>query len=198
MSAKLVPLNIPSGWAVLHNTFGDRDPIIQNGWIVNHDCYSEDLLLIQSLKVQDNQWKIDPESYQIKLGWYPQSDPNGCYHLQLLQAHQNSVVFEYKSKKRSAIRPVIERCFDLIAQSVELEQIQAEIQGNKREFEKGDRLFAGTRKSLEDERVDKKNRLTYSQVGYHSVYYEIVNLAYIEEKSNKMSYNNFVLENQKV
>jgi hypothetical protein len=197
MSPKLVPLNIPSGWAVIHNTFGDEDPLIQNGWIVNHDYYSEHLLSIQPLKFQDNHWEIDPEGCQIRLGWYPQSNPNGCYHLRLLQGDQDQEMFEYTSKKRSAIRQVIEQCFSFIAQGLDLEQIQDKIQGSKRQFEKGDKLYAGSRKPLEDETVEKRNRLTYSQVGYGSVYYEITNLAYIEEKSNKMPYNTFELENQK-
>jgi hypothetical protein len=197
MSPKLVPLNIPSGWAVIHNTFGDEDPLIQNGWIVNHDYYSEHLLSIQPLKFQESHWEINPEGYQIRLGWYPQSNPNGCYHLRLLPGNQAQEMFEYTSKKRSAIRQVIEQCLGLIAQGLNLEQIQAKIQGNQQQFEKGDKLFAGSRKSLEDEATEKRNRLTYSQVGYGSVYYEITNLAYIEEKSNKMPYNTFELENQR-
>ncbi|MGB3536066.1 MAG: hypothetical protein WBA13_21440 [Microcoleaceae cyanobacterium] len=196
MSAKLVPLNIPSGWGVIHNTFGDEDPIIQNNWIVNPNSYSENLLSIQSLKFIENRWQIDPKGYHLRLGWYPQSNPNGCYHLQLLQSDKNQVLIEYKSQKRSAIRQVVERCFNLIAKGFKPEQIEREIQASKRQFEQGNKLFSGSRKALEDNTLDKKNRLTYSQVGYGCVYYEITNLAYIEEKSNKMPYNTFVLENQ--
>ncbi|MGB3402506.1 MAG: hypothetical protein WBA77_07430 [Microcoleaceae cyanobacterium] len=199
MSAKLVPLNIPSGWAVVQNNFGDQDPLIQNGWIVNHDNYSEHLLSIRALNAQADQIEIDPEGYHLQLGWYPAANPNGCYRLQLqkLQSNSEQEKFEYTSNKRSAIQQVIEQCLNLITEGLSLAQIQAEILKQKQQFEKGDKLFAGSRKSLEDDTVDKKNRLTYSQVGYGSVYYEITNLAYIEEKSNKMPYNTFELENQR-
>lgn len=199
MSAKLVPLNIPSGWAVVHNRFGDQDPLIQNGGIVNHVDYSDNLLSIRSLKADSDQWEIDPEGYHLQLGWYPASNPNGCYRLQLqkLQSVPEKEIFEYTSKKRSAIRQIIEQCLKLITEGLSLAEIQAEILKNKQQFEKGDKLFAGSRKSLLDDTVDKKNRLTYSQVGYGCVYYELTNLAYIEEKSNKMDYNTFVLENQR-
>jgi hypothetical protein len=199
MSAKLVPLNIPSGWAIVQNHFGDQDPLIQNGWIVNHDNYSEDLLSIRAIKAIGDRIEIDPEGYHLQLGWYPASNPNGCYRLQLqkLQSNPEIDTFEYTSKKRSAIRQVIEQCFNLITEGLSLADIQAQMLKQKRQFEKGDKLFAGSRKSLQDETIDKKNRLTYSQVGYGSVYYESTNLAYIEEKSNKMPYNMFELENKR-
>jgi hypothetical protein len=199
MSAKLVPLNIPSGWAVIQNSFGDQDPLIQNGWIVNHDNYSDHLLSIRALKAQGDQIEIDPEGYHLQLGWYPASNPNGCYRLQLqkLQSNPEIDTFEYTSKKRSAIQQVIEQCLNLITNGLSLKEIQAEILKQKQQFEKGDKLFAGSRKSLLNEAIDKKNRLTYSQVGYGSVYYEMTNLAYIEEKSNKMPDKTFELENKR-
>ena len=199
MSAKLVSLNIPSGWAVVHNTFGDQDPFVENGWIVNHNDYSENLLSIRSLKTHCDPIEIDPEGYHLQLGWYPASNPNGCYRLQFqsLKSDPEQEIFEYTSKKRSAIQQVIKQCLNLVAQGLSLAEIQVAILKEKQQFEKGNKLFAGSRKALEDETIEKKNRLTYSQVGHGCVYYELTNLAYIEEKSNKMPYNAFVLENQR-
>ncbi len=197
MPAKLVSLNIPSGWAVIHNSFGDEDPYIHNGWIANHESYNENLLSIQPIQSHENRWEMSPEGYQVELGWYPSCNPHGCYCLKLLKGPEKQEVYEYKSQKRQVIRQVIEQYFRLILQGLEPEQIQQELSGSKRKFEKGHRQFAGIRKSLEDEAIDKKNRSTYSQVGYESVYYELTNLAYLEGKPNKMPYNTFVAENQK-
>ena len=197
MPAKLVPLNIPSGWAVLHNSFGDEDPYIHEGWIANHESYNESLLSIQPLKLHENNWEIDPEGYRIELGWYPSCNPQGCYCLQLFKGLDNPIVYEYKSQKRQAVSEAINQYFRLILQELEPEQIQQDLSRQKRQFEKGHKQFAGIRKSLEDEEINRKNRSTYSQVGYSSVDYELTNLAYLEGKSNKMPYNTFVAENQK-
>ena len=49
MQSNLVRLNIPSGWAITDNSFGDEDPFVQDGRILNQHFYHENLLLIQSI-----------------------------------------------------------------------------------------------------------------------------------------------------
>ena len=123
MYTKLVPLKIPGGWAVIHNSFGDEDPVLLNGAIVNDEFYNEDLLSIERLQFNGTDWVSAQKGYVLDLGWYPESDPQGCYRLTLLRGDWNNVVVRFESREREKIRAVIERCFDLVTQGVDDQDI---------------------------------------------------------------------------
>ncbi|MEQ9235911.1 hypothetical protein [Coleofasciculus sp. E2-BRE-01] len=123
MYTKLFPLKIPSGWAVIHNSFGDQDPVIDNGCIVNDEFYSEDLLSIEPIRFNGTTWIIDHNGYALDLGWYPESDPNGCYRITLLRGNWNNVILKLESRDRYKICAVIEQCFNLITQGINDEEI---------------------------------------------------------------------------
>lgn len=196
MAAKLFPLNIPSGWAVIRNGFTDEDPIVQNGWIVNSHAYSEDLLLLHSLFLDAATWVVNPQGYWIHLGWYPHGNPQGCYQLTLGQGEDKTPQVRYESQQRESIGKVIETCFNLIHQGNSGQLIQQHLETNTLALEHNPRIFSGTRKVLIKYPVEKKNRLTYSQVSLWSpCYYEVTNLVYMPQKSNQATYNGFVSEN---
>jgi len=123
MYTKLVPLKIPGGWAVIHNSFGDEDPVLLNGAIVNDEFYNEDLLSIERLHFNGTDWVMAQNGHVLDLGWYPESAPQGCYRLALLRGDWNNVVVRFESREREKIRAVIERCFDLVTQGVDDQDI---------------------------------------------------------------------------
>ncbi|MCG5062041.1 MAG: hypothetical protein KA714_29775 [Limnoraphis sp. WC205] len=201
MYSKRVPLNIPSGWAIIHNTFADEDPLIREGWIVNSHFYNENLLLIQPIRFEGTSSTIDPLGERLKLGWFPQGNPHGCYRLTLEKGDVETPIFQYESRERETIRRVIERCFQLMTEGVKAEEIEKEIQADAKSIEKNNRIFSGTRKRIFDskESPEKKNRLTYSQVGFYwPVYYEVSNMIYLEPKSNKVKDDMLAPDNKKI
>jgi hypothetical protein len=107
------------GWAVLHNSFGAETPIIQDGLIVNDEFYSEDLLSIAKVAYTSNGWSIDQNDYLIDLGWYPESDPNGNYRLCLIRGSWDNIILNFESTDCKKIRKAIERCFDLILNGID-------------------------------------------------------------------------------
>ncbi|WP_143169207.1 hypothetical protein [Vibrio quintilis] len=81
----LVPLRIPEGWEVKWNHFYDiraEEQIPEDGFL-DYPFY-EDMLYMT------NQGRM----LAIDLGWYPDSDPEGSYHLLLLQAHVDEAEFD--------------------------------------------------------------------------------------------------------
>ena len=119
MYEKLFPIKVPTGWATIHHAFGDVDPVVQDGVIINDEFYNEDLLSIESLCFKDGVWAIDSEGYVLDLGWYPESTPEGCYRLTVLKGGWDNVVAQVESKDRSEIHLMIERCFSLLLQGIE-------------------------------------------------------------------------------
>lgn len=201
MYSKLVPLNIPSGWAIIHNAFGDEDPLIRDGGIVNFHFYNEDLLLIKPITLEGTSTTVDQQGYTFKLGWFPHGNPHGCYRLTLWKGEAEGAVFQYESRERQTIRRVIERCFQLMMNGVHADQIETEIQADAKSLEKNHRIFSGTRKRIFDNKkfVEKKNRLTYSQVGFYwPVYYEVSNIICLEPKLNKVRDDMITSDNKKL
>lgn len=123
MYHQLFPLKVPSGWAILKHSFGDEDPIVVNGAIVNDAFYSEDLLSIEPLRFDGTSWFTDESGYVLDLGWYPEADPQGCYRLTLLKEDWNHIVSQFESRNRYEIHQLIERCFDLITQGLDEQHI---------------------------------------------------------------------------
>ncbi|MEH2347976.1 MAG: hypothetical protein V7K55_08230 [Nostoc sp.] len=123
MYTKIVPLKIPGSWAVIYNSFGDEEPIVLDGVIVNNEFYKQDLLSIERIQYSEKGWVTYPNSYIVDLGWYPDSDPKGSYHFTLLRGNWDNVVVQFESKDRQKIRAVIERCFALVMQGVKEQDI---------------------------------------------------------------------------
>jgi hypothetical protein len=123
MYKQLVPLRIPSGWAIVHNSFGDVDPVICDGVIANNEFYNEDLLSIESILFDGESWATDKSGYLLDVGWYPDSDPQGSYRLTLLRGGWDNIIAELKSIEREKIREWIEVCLDLILQGIEGEAL---------------------------------------------------------------------------
>ncbi len=123
MYHKLIPLKIPSGWVVIHNTFGDEEPKIEDGTIINDEFYNENLLSIEQMYFDGQNWQINPQGYILDLGWYPEANPEGCYRLTLLKSNWENIIAEVESKKHEVIQYFIKRCFNLILQGIEERQI---------------------------------------------------------------------------
>ena len=198
MYPKLVPLNIPSGWAITHNTFGDEDPYIQDGRILNEQFYNENLLMIQSLQFNGTGWTINPDGYTLKLGWYPHANPSGCYRLNVIQGTEPPEGIEFTARERDKIRQTIERCFNLIQQGVEQQEIKWTIEQTEKVFTKNPSLASGIRKKI-SESNRYQNRFYYGQLYslYPPIYYELTNIGYLTQKPNKISYNTPVHDNHR-
>jgi hypothetical protein len=130
MKPRLIPLSIPSGWAVILNSFGDEDPVVEDGAIVNDHYFSEDLLLLRSLRRGGSDWIADPEGFVLDLGWYPESKPNGAYRATLTRVGQDKVLGELKSRDRYTIKSFIERCLLVLAEAREDTEISRAIAAN--------------------------------------------------------------------
>jgi hypothetical protein len=117
---KRMALRIPTGWAVVHNTFGDEDPILADNRILNDEYYSEDLLSLQQIAFTNSGWQAKTDGFLVDLGWYPSGSPQGRYRLVLLKGDWDHIVLDFSSRKRQEIRGVIESCLDLIARDTPL------------------------------------------------------------------------------
>lgn len=136
MSNKLVPLTISTGWAVIHNSFGDEDPVVSDGSIINDEFYNEDLLSIEPIQFNGTNWVTDRNGYAFDLGWYPEADPEGCYRLILLRGDWNNIVVQFESKERHEISQVIKQCFDLILQGIDGQEISSSLEIKKTDIKK--------------------------------------------------------------
>ncbi|NET31804.1 MAG: hypothetical protein F6K19_07350 [Cyanothece sp. SIO1E1] len=127
MYEKLFSLKIPSGWAVIHNSFGDVEPIIQDGSIVNDEFFNEDLLSIEAIQFDGSYWQVDKNGYTLDLGWYPEANPDGFYRLTLIRGSWDHIVAKCESKDRYQIHRLVERCLELITQGSEDLEISRQI-----------------------------------------------------------------------
>jgi len=123
MDTLLMPLRIPSTWAVLYNSFGDVDPIVRDGSIVNFEFYKEDLLWMQRIQATSTGWTTYPDGHILDLGWYPDSDPKGTYRIVLIRGDWSNELLKFESKDRQKIRAVIERCLNLVMQGTDDQEI---------------------------------------------------------------------------
>ncbi|HYH84222.1 MAG TPA: hypothetical protein VEX60_02000 [Pyrinomonadaceae bacterium] len=101
------------------NHFGDEDPIVLDGRIVNDQFYTIGLLWIQSMRNDGERWALNPEGHLLDLGWYPDSDPQGSYRLVVIRRDWNNILATIESADRREIRAAIEKCLHLITQGVD-------------------------------------------------------------------------------
>jgi hypothetical protein len=198
MSVQLVPFHVPSGWAILHNSFGDVDPVIHNDYIANGEFFNEHLLSVKPIEFDGTDWIAVRDGYALELGWYPQYRPEGCYRLTLTRgSEENKTVIKYETKDRGEMRQIVDRCLARVSRQVGIEEIKSWLEIEGKEIDKSGPGFRGIRKKVTDNYREKMNRLTYSQVGWwYPVYYEVCNMVYLDEKANYMSCDGLEPENQ--
>jgi hypothetical protein len=118
---RLVPLRIPSGWAVEFNNFAELDPP-ETLSAEDRDAYlSQDLLAIRSMARDD--W---PSSgYVLFVGWYPDGDPAGSYALRLSGAGAGSGgEVHLDTVHAEIVRDAIELCLHRLNEGASPERIQ--------------------------------------------------------------------------
>lgn len=108
----LMQLKIPAGYAVTYNKFYDVDPVLSadsNYFIENWGFFTEDLLQIVKMKINNGKWFIPEREDTIlfDLGWYPDSDINGHYRLELVDGEWNEIK-SISTKDRFVIKETLE------------------------------------------------------------------------------------------
>lgn len=108
----LIPLKIPAGYAITYNKFYDVEPIRskdEDDFIKNWGYFTEDLLQIVKMKIQKGNWYVPEREDKLlfDLGWYPDSDINGQYVLQLVDGNWNEIK-SISSTNRFIIKETLE------------------------------------------------------------------------------------------
>lgn len=96
---KLQPLRIPAGWEVILNKFLEFDMEDEDGetWI----NLTQD---ITYLKRKNRQYVVG-----IDLGWYPDLDPKGAFHIQvIINENWSDPVLEFITRDRKEVADIIE------------------------------------------------------------------------------------------
>lgn len=109
-SYKLVPLRIPTGWAVTFNNFWEIEPLIKNGEFVNADDFTLDLLVVERIVPPGTSWP----PYILDLGWYPEAVPSGHYRLVLRRRDAEGTLKTVESPNRGEIRETIDRWLNVL------------------------------------------------------------------------------------
>jgi uncharacterized protein YoaH (UPF0181 family) len=124
----LVPLRVPAGWLVQHNTFveflADHPPTADD-----YLSYcTEDLLQMRSCKLFDGAWHVDPEGFVVDLGWYPDGEPSGTYRLIVVRPDLcGETVLEFSHRNQRAICEAIETCTARITSGVAILTVAEEV-----------------------------------------------------------------------
>jgi hypothetical protein len=95
-------LNIPKGWKITYNNFFDIDPLkIDSSDDILWENFSRDLLQIRK----------EGKIIILNLAWYPEMDPNGCFHLRLTDFWEDDplILADIKTKSKSEIIKNIEK-----------------------------------------------------------------------------------------
>ncbi|WP_272039132.1 hypothetical protein [Paenibacillus sp. JJ-100] len=109
---ELIPLKIPAGYAITYNKFYDVEPIRnkdEDDFIENWGYFTEDLLQIVKMKIQKGNWYVPEREDKLlfDLGWYPDSDINGQYVLQLVDENWYEIK-SISSRDRLIIKETLE------------------------------------------------------------------------------------------
>ena len=107
--ARLMMLRLPGGWAMVTNHFSDVDSIVEQGQIVNHEYYYEDLLVLEQVGYDREPQNVSSfhGGYVVDLGWRPSGDLDGAFHLTVLRENGNHVVAEFSAENRHTIPATI-------------------------------------------------------------------------------------------
>lgn len=104
-------LGVSPGWAVTYYQFEDVDPDIDGNEIVNWEYYKTSLAQFHKMELVDGQYQILEEHLLIDLGWYPEGEPDGAFHLVLAKMTPEGSwdeLKQFKSQDRFSIRDKIE------------------------------------------------------------------------------------------
>lgn len=88
-------------------------PISQKGEIIldNWGYFTEDILQISKMDLENGRWYIPEKCLIIDLGWYPDSDSYGEYSLKLVivrEDHSWDIIKVNETRDRFEIRDTIE------------------------------------------------------------------------------------------
>ncbi len=111
LELKLVPLRVPTGWAIKFNKFWEIKPFIENGSFVNSEDFSEDLLSIERICPDNSNWPC----FILDLGWYPAEDYYGYYKLDLIKGSSDNILRTFEAKNYNDIRETIEQWLDILS-----------------------------------------------------------------------------------
>ncbi|MEK8129436.1 hypothetical protein WMW72_16130 [Paenibacillus filicis] len=96
---KLLPLRIPSSWEISYNSLVELDPSHLKDEEEKWRNFTEDLLQIKHIKY----------NILLDVGWYPESDPNGSYGLELIKNHDwRNPLVSFDTKNRDELVEKIE------------------------------------------------------------------------------------------
>ncbi len=98
---RLQPLRIPAGWEVVFNKFLEIDiedwPEDDENWF----DFTEDITYLRR--------KSRKHNIGIDLGWYPDIDPQGAFHVMvILDENWEKPVREYVTRERKEVVEIIE------------------------------------------------------------------------------------------
>jgi hypothetical protein len=112
MFRPLVPLRIPSGWAVVFNIFVELDEPV-TPWDV--DAYlSDDILLIVPVVFSEGRWTSGHSGWLIDLGWSAPGDPVGEYVLTILNGGWDDPTAVFRSRNWRTVQQAIDLTFTQI------------------------------------------------------------------------------------
>lgn len=99
--SKLQPLRIPSGWEIVFNKFLEIDVedclVDDENWL----DFTEDITYI---KRKNKKYDVG-----IDLGWYPDADPQGEFHVKvILNEKWENPIIEYITRERGKVVETIE------------------------------------------------------------------------------------------
>lgn len=103
----LLPFRVAPNWEILWNKLYDLDPDkieeYNDAWLY---VFVEDMLLMQTSYTYKRNKKLIKHTLVMDLGWYPEGDKNGTYHLYaILDDDWNSPILECKTR---SIQEVVE------------------------------------------------------------------------------------------
>ncbi len=110
----ILPLRIPSGFAVCYNRFHDVEPMTREDSSVlkNWDYFTQDLLQITKMEMSEGKWAMPvQQKYVINLGWYPDGEKDGAYTLTVEWGSEKGdwvTKREFSSPDRFEIRETLE------------------------------------------------------------------------------------------
>jgi len=118
----LMELRIPPGWAVCYNRFYDVDPVLNDeGEIENWGCFTQDLLQLARMEVNDAGWCLKETAILIDLGWYPDGEAEGEYALKAVINPGWRTLLDFRSKDRMKIKAELE---ELLAEDIFIHPFQ--------------------------------------------------------------------------
>lgn len=99
---KRQPLRIPGGWTVAFNELEDLEPeklpAEDSAWL----GFTEDMLQMTARVSRRRDGREEEQTLTLDLGWYPDSDPSGCFRLQaVLNCDWEFPLLEFSSRSKA-------------------------------------------------------------------------------------------------